>query len=97
MKDTEFEQQSLNLNKLKMQNQQTIGQQVIRVSFNPSNNSEVDEVKQMYADLYDRVHKLYVEQVTGHQNPLNWLVRALNHIEDSAMLTVKSLTDTKPV
>jgi hypothetical protein len=63
----------------------TFGQKRIRVSFNPSNNPIVDEIKQKAADLID-----LIELVKTKDARLASL--AQTSIEEAAMWAVKAAT-----
>lgn len=77
---------------------QTLGQKIIRTSFNPSTDSKVDEVKQLFADLYDRVHSIQFEE--NSNTPLDKEIcilvsEAKRNIETAAMYAVKAMTGTR--
>jgi hypothetical protein len=66
----------------------TLGQYRVGISFNPSNNTEVDEVKQLAATFIDKLEPLKangpeVARLAAHAQTL---------IEDAAMNAVKAIT-----
>jgi hypothetical protein len=63
----------------------TVGEQRVRVSFNPSNNEKVDEIKARTADLID-----LCEMLKAIDPRLAAL--AQTHYEDAAMWAVKAAT-----
>lgn len=85
-------------------NVQTLGERRVRTSFNPSNNSSVDVVKQNTAELInileahrsDEVSKTYGEtpevkqSVSGEK--LRLIALAQTAYEEAAMWAVKALT-----
>ena len=68
----------------------TIGEDRVRVKFNPSDNSLVSIIKQQSAALIDlcELHKLEVKDVEGARL---WAL-AMTHYEDAAMWAVKAAT-----
>jgi hypothetical protein len=67
----------------------TLGTDRVRISFNPSADSVVDQIKQKTADLIDLCETL---------KPLDARLAALaqTHFEDAAMWAVKAATTAKP-
>jgi hypothetical protein len=67
----------------------TLGQERVRVSFNPSGNDLVDEIKQLTANLIDLCE--------ARLKPLDPRLAALaqTHYEDAAMWAVKAATTSK--
>ncbi len=68
--------------------QQTLGQYRVGVSFNPSNNPDVDVIKAQAAALIDMINDLPTQD--GEQARLKAL--AMSAIEDGAMWGVKAAT-----
>jgi hypothetical protein len=71
-----------------MDQTQTLGQQRVRVNFNPSQDHTVDVIKQMTAELID-----LCEQLKAKDARLAAL--AQTHYEDAAMWAVKAATTTE--
>jgi hypothetical protein len=69
---------------------QTLGQSRVRLSFNPSANQDVENIKMRAADLID----LCEDFKKNIENPEAWRLFALaqTHFEDAAMWAVKGLT-----
>ena len=63
----------------------TLGQDRVRMSFNPSSNPTVDEIKQRTAELIDLCEKL-------KQKDARLAALAQTHYEDAAMWAVKAAT-----
>ncbi len=75
----------------------TLGESRVRMSFNPSANQLVEEIKRKTADLIDLCgHQLSISQLNGvarnEQHRLYCL--AQTHYEDAAMWAVKAATTT---
>lgn len=70
---------------------QTIGERRVRVSFNPSADSLVDEIKRKSAELIDMCEKM------KSQNPEQGRCASLaqTHYEDAAMWAVKAATSNQ--
>jgi hypothetical protein len=73
----------------------TIGEERVRISFNPSANSVVDQVKQKTAELIDMCQSIRPtskddSKRAGEINRL--LSLAQTHYEDAAMWAVKAAT-----
>ena len=73
----------------------TLGQRRVRMSFNPSGNYDVDNIKERAAELIDlcedfRNRKLGNNPDVGEMNRL--LSLAQTHFEDAAMWAVKAVT-----
>lgn len=64
--------------------EQTIGEERVRVSFNVSNNADIDQIKQKAAELINLINK------TGKDYRLISL--AMTAFEEGAMWAVKSVT-----
>lgn len=64
--------------------EQTLGEFRVRTTFNPSNVSEIDQIKQKTAELIDLISKV------GKDNRLTALAQTA--YEEAAMWAVKSAT-----
>lgn len=67
----------------------TFGEKACGVSFNPSNDPVVDEIKKKSAELVDLIHGLR-SGVTGEA--ARYYSKAISHIEDGQMNAVKGRT-----
>lgn len=67
--------------------EQTKGQFRVGISFNPSNNPQVNSIKQMAADLID-----YIETIKGDGEVVRLKALAQTEIESAAMWAVKAAT-----
>lgn len=67
----------------------TIGEYRVGITFNPSSNSHVNEIKRRAADLID-----YLNDWNAGDNPeaARLVALAMTHIEDAAMWGVKAVT-----
>lgn len=84
---------------------QTIGQYRVGVSFNPSQNPLVDEIKRKAAELIDLIVKIEVSSAESHfnQTVLSHAVEgqrlrslAMTRVEEAAMWAVKAATKPAP-
>ncbi len=66
----------------------TLGQSRVRVSFNPSSNGLVDEIKRKSAELIDLVNSM----PTANSEQSRLVALAATHYEDAAMWAVKAAT-----
>lgn len=71
----------------------TKGQRRVRVSFNPSQDSIVDQIKQKTAELIDLLDSTPVK--TGPSEKARLLALAQTEYENAAMWAVKCLTTTE--
>jgi hypothetical protein len=75
---------------------QTLGEYRVGISFNPSGNPLVDEIKRKAAELIDRISKIngYEEaNVSPRDNEVERLkALAMTHVEEAAMWAVKAAT-----
>jgi hypothetical protein len=72
----------------------TKGEYRVGITFNPSNNPEVDAIKRMAADLIDRIEAL---EDVGDGEIKRLKAQAQTAIEDGAMWGVKAATkEPKP-
>ena len=69
----------------------TLGQRRVRLSFNPSTDTNVDVIKKCTADLIDVCEDLKT-QARGDSETLRLLALAQTHYEDAAMWAVKAAT-----
>lgn len=67
----------------------SLGTDRVRVSFNPGGNKAVEEVKQLAAQLIDRVEAMKIE---GHPELNRMIGIAQTCFEDGAMWAVKACT-----
>lgn len=67
----------------------TLGEERVRISFNPSANAEVEDIKRRAADMID-----WCENRKSGSSPEQVRLYALaqTHIEDAAMWAVKGVT-----
>lgn len=74
----------------------TIGEDRVRIKFNPSDNSLVSQIKQKTAELIDLCEQQKpVTEFGPSEAPRLWAL-AQTHYEDAAMWAVKAATyDTK--
>lgn len=70
-------------------NQMSFGEKACGVSFNPSNDPQVDKIKQKSAELVDLINDLR-SGVTGEA--ARYYSKAISHIEDGQMNAVKART-----
>jgi hypothetical protein len=68
----------------------TIGEDRVRIKFNPSDNTMVSQIKQKSADLINLCHDESLTAKDGEQKRL-WSL-AMTHYEDAAMWAVKAAT-----
>ena len=67
-----------------MADEQTYGEKIVRVKFNPSGDNKIDSFKSKVAELINEIH------ATG-KDPRN-TAQAITHLETASMFAVKSLT-----
>lgn len=68
----------------------TVGESRVRISFNPSSNESVDKIKRAAADLIDLCESLKDE---NREHPKNRaLAVAMTEVESAAMWAVKGAT-----
>lgn len=74
----------------------TLGEQRMRVEFNPSQNSEVDYIKQLTANLIDLLEKAKTVgddvRISSQTEKTSLLNIAQRKYEEAAMWAVKALT-----
>lgn len=68
----------------------TFGQKAVGLQFNPGSRSDVQEVKQAFADLIDRMDVL--RNTTGSTAQARHASIAITMMEDCQMRAVKALT-----
>jgi hypothetical protein len=75
----------------------TIGEDRVRVKFNPSADGVVDKIKQKSAELIDLVEemKAAAQRVGSHSEVIRLCSLAQTHYEDAAMWAVKAATADK--
>jgi hypothetical protein len=69
---------------------QTFGQKAVGLSFNPSNDSEVDKCKRLYADIIDQLNNLRNSTSSGEVKRLT--STAITEAQGSQMWAVKAIT-----
>lgn len=69
----------------------SIGQDRVRIKFNPSDNTTVSQIKQKSAELIDLCDKLKGEGSADGEHQRLWSL-AMTHYEDAAMWAVKAAT-----
>lgn len=78
----------------------TLGEYRVGISFNPSKDPAVDEIKRAAADLIDLIDRIDTiddddSEVLHDSEVLRLKALAMTHVEDAAMWAVKACT--KPV
>lgn len=71
----------------------TLGESRVRLSFNPSGNTQVDTIKEKTANLIDYCQGQAEKSSDGEEKRL-WAL-AMTHFEDAAMWAVKAATAPK--
>ncbi|EPJ0398955.1 DUF7681 family protein [Providencia rettgeri] len=72
---------------------QTYGERAVGMSFNPSNDSVVDQIKRHFADIID---KLNIERSnTVNEEAKRMLTIAIENAQQSQMWAVKAVTWSK--
>jgi hypothetical protein len=71
----------------------TLGEYRVGITFNPSSNPRVDEIKKLAAEFIDLCNHLQDPDADGEVKRL-WAL-ATTHIEDAAMWAVKAATKPK--
>lgn len=71
-----------------MARQTTIGEYRVGITFNPSGNAVVDQIKQQAASLIDFIDGI----IAGDSEVIRLKALAMTHIEDAAMWAVKAAT-----
>jgi len=74
-------------------NMTTLGEDRVRISFNPSDNSLVSQIKQKAAELIDLCAAQVAETRDGEA--IRCYSLAMTHFEDGAMWAVKAATSGK--
>lgn len=69
----------------------SLGEDRVRVKFNPSDNSLVSQIKQKTAELIDLVEKGRIAGSVDSEHQRLWSL-AQTHYEDAAMWAVKAAT-----
>ena len=72
---------------------QSKGERIIRTSFNPSGDSDVEALKGNFATLFDIVDQIC--PATERSERRRCIAIALTHLETSAMYAVKGLTASR--
>ena len=68
----------------------TFGQKAVGVSFNPSGDPEIHEVKQAYADIIDKLNDLRNSTMSGEVRRM--ASTSITEAQTSQMWAVKALT-----
>jgi hypothetical protein len=71
-------------------NKLTFGQKAVGIRFNPSQDSDVDQVKQSFAELIDRMNVLRLNTTSGEKARLASV--AITEMQTAQMWAVKALT-----
>jgi hypothetical protein len=69
----------------------SLGEDRVRIKFNPSDNSKVSQIKQKSAELIDLCEQLRREGSYDGEHQRLWSL-AQTHYEDAAMWAVKAAT-----
>lgn len=69
----------------------SLGEDRVRIKFNPSDNSNVYQIKAKAAELIDLLEKLRNEGSMDKEHQRLWAL-AQTHVEDAAMWGVKAAT-----
>jgi hypothetical protein len=80
----------LKLNTMSEQNTQTFGQKAVGASFNPSNDSAVDNAKSLFASIIDQANDLRNSSNSPEQKRLASV--AITEAQTAQMWLVKALT-----
>jgi hypothetical protein len=67
----------------------TYGEYRVGITFNPSQNEHVNQIKRMAADLIDYIHDW---NTSGNPEAVRLAHRAIDTIDDAAMQAVKAVT-----
>lgn len=75
----------------------TLGERLVGIGFNPSNNSQVDRIKEVSAELIDIIDANYNVKTDGGQAMASWELNvlrtaAINAIITAQMAAVKFIT-----
>jgi hypothetical protein len=68
----------------------TLGEQRVRINFNPGDKTLVDQIKRMTADLIDLCHEQ--QDSSDNMEVHRCYALAMTHFEDAAMWAVKGAT-----
>lgn len=68
----------------------TFGQKAAGVTFNPSKDPNVDEVKALYAQIIDKLNEL--RSATSSGEAKRYYSKAISYTEDAQMNAVKAIT-----
>jgi hypothetical protein len=71
-------------------NELTFGQKAVGIRFNPSQDSDVDQVKQSFAELIDRMNVLRLNTTSSEKARLASV--AITEMQTAQMWAVKALT-----
>ncbi|HEY2105079.1 MAG TPA: hypothetical protein VGH29_04810 [Candidatus Binataceae bacterium] len=74
-----------------MTGDQTLGQSRVRMSFNPSANQDVENIKMRAADLIDLCED-FKKKCGSNGEAVRLFALAQTHFEDAAMWAVKGVT-----
>ncbi|HHE3721118.1 TPA: hypothetical protein ACPDTN_002228 [Pasteurella multocida] len=69
---------------------QTYGQKAVGLSFNPSNDNEVDKCKRAFADVIDKLNDLRNETTSGEVKRMCSV--AITEAQTAQMWAVKAIT-----
>jgi len=71
----------------------TLGESRVRITFNPGQHNQVNELKQLAAEFIDLCNHLKSPSANSEEARL-WAL-AMTHAEDAAMWAVKAVTTNK--
>ena len=69
----------------------TVGQQLVGANFNPSQRSDVERIKQLYAEIIDLLNATFQDQEVSDTKEA-FLEAATLHIITAQMWSVKAIT-----
>ena len=73
--------------------EQTYGQRLVGLSFNPSNDSDVDHLKRVCADLIDMMAQLRLTAAAaGKDDQARYASIAITELQTTQMWLVKAIT-----
>lgn len=73
----------------------TVGEYRVRVSFNPSENPKVNSIKTKAAELITEIDEMFGEEGTSNGDARRLIALAMTAIEEGAMWAVKAVTSQK--
>lgn len=76
-----------------MSKEQTIGEKLVGIDFNPSGDDKVSKIKALYAEIIDLLNDQIKEENSGQKN--RHLSVAITEAQTAQMWAVKALTYKK--